>query len=152
MQKQNIIQGALSLNGDDKNYVITINQDCIITTVKWFDAIHFSPSAITDEVKSFKFIVRVNDDGTWSELDTYNSKGNRTGLGGTSYVRKHFKGEYKYISKTIVFGKDRNNGKKGIVKISFNSEDYKRPVREYLTRYGYTKAKKKFLDRLFGRM
>lgn len=152
MQKQKIIQGALSLNGEDKNYIVSINQDCIITTVKWFDAVHFSPTLINDKIKSFKFIVRVNDDGTWSELDVYDSKNSSAGFGGISSTSRHFRGEYRYVTKKIIFGKDRNNGTNGVIKISFDSEDYKRPVREYLTRCGYTKAKKKFINKLFGRM
>ena len=46
------------MNGDDKKYIITIEENKIITTVKWMDAIFFAPNIVTDEMREFKFIAK----------------------------------------------------------------------------------------------
>jgi len=55
------------------------------------------------------------------------------------------------VKKSIGFGKNRDEDTVGIVKIEFNSEEYKKPVAEYLTSCGYKKTNKGFFAALFGR-
>ena len=45
-----VLNGALALNGNDKKYVITVEENRIITTAKWMDAVFFAPNTVTDEV------------------------------------------------------------------------------------------------------
>ena len=150
MTKQDVLRGALALN--NPKYTVTVENDCIITIVNWYNVVGVTPNSINDTSKTFKFIVRLNDDNTWSELDVYDSKSKGASAFGVGMKRTHYRGEYRVIRKDIKFGKNRNDGSTGVVTVSFDSEDYKRPVRDYLIRCGYTKKKKKLFDRLFGRL
>ncbi len=38
---QEVLDGALSLNSEGKKYVIAVEDNKIITTVKWMDAVFF---------------------------------------------------------------------------------------------------------------
>lgn len=148
---QKTLNGALSLNGDDKKYIITVEDNRIITTVKWMDAVFFTPDAITDKMKTFKFIAKLNEDGTWVEIDESNSVKKSVGAGGLSLRYSSFKGKQITFSKTMGIGKNHQDGSVGIIKIDFNSEEYKKPVTDYLARCGYKKTNRGFLASLFGR-
>ena len=148
---QEVLQGALSLNGDDKKYVITVEDNKIITTVKWMDAVLFAPNAVTDEVKQFKFIAKLNEDGTWLEIDESKSVTKSAGAGGFSMNYSSFKGKEIRFNKTIAFGKNREDGSVGVIQIAFNSEEYKKPISDYLASCGYKKTKKGFFASLFGK-
>lgn len=151
MNKQEVLQGALSLNGNDKKYSISIEGDCIITTVKWMNAIFFAPDSVTDEVKEFKFIAKVNDDNTWMEIDESKSIKKSAGLGGFNMNYSSFKGKEISFNKTIGIGKNREDGSVGVIKIEFNSQEYKKPVSDYLASCGYKKTNKGFFASLFGK-
>ena len=151
MNIKEVLQGVLALNGDDKKYVITTEDNKIITTVKWMDAVLFSSDSVTDEMKEFKFIAKLNDDGTWSETDESKSVKKSVGSGGMSMSYSGFKGKQISFNKTIAIGKNKEDGSVGVVKFQFNSEEFKKPVREYLTSCGFKKAKKGFFATLFGR-
>lgn len=149
MDKQSVLQGAMSLNGSDKKYEIKVEDDKIITTVKWMDAVFFGPGTVTDEVKSFKFIAKVNDDGTWLEIDESKSVKKSAGRGGLSMNHSSFKGKEITFDRTIGFGKNRTDDTIGIIDITFNSQEYKKPVSEYLSSCGYKKTNKGFFAGLF---
>ena len=148
---QDVLNGALSLNGDDKKYVITVEDNKIITTVKWMDAIFFAPDTVTDEIRQFKFIAKLNDNGTWLEIDESKTVKKAAGLGGFSINYSSFKGKEISFNKTIAIGKNREDNSGGVVKISFNSEEYKKPVSDYLASCGYKKTNKGFFASLFGK-
>ena len=151
MNIQEVLQGALALNGEDKKYVVTIDGDKIITTVKWMDAVFFAPTSVTDEVKEFRFIAKVNDNGTLLEVDESKSVKKSAGMGGLSMNYSSFKGKEISFNKTIGIGKNRQDGSVGVIKIEFNSEEYKKPVSDYLASCGYKKTNKGFLASLFGK-
>jgi len=151
LKLQEVLNGALSLNGDDKKYVITVEGNKIITTVKWMDAVFFAPDTITDEVQQFKFIAKLNDNRTWLEIDESKAVKRSVGMGGFNMNYSSFKGKEISFNKTIAIGKNRDDNSVGVVKISFNSEEYKKPVSEYLARCGYKKTTKGFFASLFGR-
>ena len=146
-----VLNGVLSLNGEDKKYVISVEDNKIITTVKWMDALIFFPDAITDEVKQFKFIAKLNDNGTWIEIDESKAVNKSAGTSGFSMNYSSFKGKEISFNKTIAIGKNREDGSVGVVKIGFNSEEYKKPVSEYLASCGYKKTNRGFFASLFGR-
>lgn len=148
---QEVLNGALALNGDDKKYVITVEDNRIITTVKWMDAVLFSPVSVTDEVKNFKFIAKLNEDGTWLEMDESKAVSKSVGIGGVGMNYSSFKGKEISFNKTVSFGKNREDGSEGVVTFRFNSEEYKKPVKEYLANCGYKKTNKGFFASLFGR-
>ncbi|MBQ8249730.1 MAG: hypothetical protein IJY93_07630 [Clostridia bacterium] len=137
------------MNKDGQKYKITVDGDKIVTEVKWMDAVLFSPSAVTDEMREFKFIVQVNDDGTWSEIDESKQVSKRIGAGGLSMNYSSFRGKQISFNKTVAIGKNRDDAEVGIVNITFNSEEYKKPVRDYLTANGFKKESKGFFKRLF---
>lgn len=39
--KEQLFESALALNGDDKKYIITVEDNKIITRIKWMDAVFF---------------------------------------------------------------------------------------------------------------
>lgn len=151
MNIQEVLQGALALNGDDKKYSVTVEGDKIITTVKWMDAVFFAPDSVTDEVRQFKFIANLNDNNTWLEIDESKSVKKSAGMGGLSMNYSSFKGKEISFNKTIGIGKNREDGSVGVIKIEFNSEEYKKPVSEYLASCGYKKTNKGFFASLFGK-
>lgn len=151
MTKKEILDGALSLNGEDKKYSVTVDGDKIITEIKWMDAVLFQADSVTDEMKSFKFIVTLNDDNTWTELDKTQSSSVKVGLGGISGGYSSFSGKSISFNKTIAIGKKKDEDGIGVVEFEFNSEEYKKIVREYLEKCGYKKKKKGFFATLFGR-
>ena len=61
------------LNINEKNWTISIEGNQIIAYWKWKDGIFFSPDSITDEVKEYKFIVTLLDNGKWKETDVTNN-------------------------------------------------------------------------------
>lgn len=148
---QQVLQGALALNGEDKKYVVTVEGNDIITTVKWMDAVFFAPEVVTDEVRQFQFIARLKEDGTWLEIDESKAVKRSAGLGGLSMNYSSFKGKEISFNKTIAIGKNRQDDSVGVVKVSFNSEEYKKPVSDYLAGCGYKKTNKGFFAALFGR-
>lgn len=151
MNIQEVLQGALALNGDDKKYSVTVEGDKIITTVKWMDAVFFAPDSVTDEVRQFKFIAKLNDNNTWLEIDESKAVKKSAGMGGLSMNYSSFKGKEISFNKTIGIGKNREDGSVGVIKIEFNSEEYKKPVSEYLASCGYKKTNKGFFASLFGK-
>lgn len=136
MNIQEVLQGALALNGDDKKYSVTVEGDKIITTVKWMDAVFFAPDSVTDEVRQFKFIAKINDNNTWLEIDEPKAVKKSAGIGGLSMNYSSFRGKEISFNKTIGIGKNREDGSVGVIKIEFNSEEYKKPVSEYLASCG----------------
>ena len=151
MNIQEVLKGALALNGEDKKYSVAVEDDKIITTVKWMDAVFFAPDSVTDEVRQFKFIAKLNDNNTWLEIDESKSVKKSAGMGGLSMNYSSFKGKEISFNKTIGIGKNREDGSVGIIKIEFNSEEYKKPVSEYLASCGYKKTNKGFFASLFGK-
>lgn len=151
MNIQEVLQGALALNGDEKKYSVTVEGDKIITTVKWMDAVFFAPGSVTDEVRQFKFIAKLNDNNTWLEIDESKAVKKSAGMGGLSMNYSSFKGKEISFNKTVGIGKNREDGSVGVIKIEFNSEEYKKPVSEYLASCGYKKTNKGFFASLFGK-
>ncbi len=149
MDKQQILNGALLLNGEDKDYQITVEGDRIITTVKWMNGVFFAPDSLTDEVKTFRYIVTLTDDFTWLEMDESIATKKKGGSCGFGVNRSMFKGKQLAFDFSVGVGKDRKDGSVGVVKSVFNSEEYKKPVRDYLLSCGCKKSKKGFLANLF---
>lgn len=151
MTKKEILEGALSLNGDDKKYTVAVDGDKITMSIKWMDAVLFTADSVSDEMKSFQFIVTLHDDNTWTELDKSKSSNVTVGRGGISGGYSSFSGKSISFNKTIALGKKKDEDEAGIVKFEFNSEEYKKILRDYLESCGCKKKKKGFFATLFGR-
>lgn len=134
-QKQQILQAALALNGVDKKYVISVEGDKIITRVNWMNANFFSPGAVTNEMRMFEYAVKINDNGTYSEITGSACSTATVNAGGASYRGGAFVGNQVSYNRTVGFGPN------GPINISFNSEEYKAPVRSLLESYGCKKKK-----------
>lgn len=135
--KQQIFESALALNGDDKKYAITVEDNKIVTRVKWMDAVLFSPTSVSNEMRDFEYTVTVNDDGTYYEIEKYTDTSGAAHSGGFGLRKRVFYG--KRASRTIGLGIDKQTGKAGIVVASFNSAEYIRPVKELMQNAGYKK-------------
>lgn len=140
MTKNEILTRALELNGDDKKYQITVEDDKIITRVKWMDATFFAPDCVTDEVKTFEYIVKIHDNGKYSEVSKKSETTKKLSGGGFGYSKKGFVGKEFTFSKTVGVGENHLDGTAGVISTTFNSEEYKKPVRNLLASCG---AKKK---------
>lgn len=128
MTKEEVLQGALALNGDDKDYVVTVEGDRIV--------IQTDCSAIKDG--SFRCVAHLHDDNTYVETHTDNS--GRGSLGGKA-VR---------VKKSISFSFGDDGGIE-VEKKTFNSRELKKVLRDYLATCGYTRTKKGFFKVLFGK-
>ena len=127
MTKEEVLQGALALNGDGKGYVVTVEGDRIVIQTEY--------SAIRDG--SFCCVAHLNDDNTYVETHTDNS--GRGSLGGKSVRVKR--------SISFTFG----DGGVEVEKKAFNSQELKKVLRDYLASCGYKRTKKGFFKALFGR-
>ena len=133
MTKQEVLQGALALNGSDKQYTVTVEGDTIIIQSK------FSANATGTRTGTFRCVAHLNDDNTY--VETHSARdGRRSQLGKVVKVQKS-------ISFTFGGGSDTVE----VEKESFNSEDIKKILREYLDGCGYKRTNKGFFRRLFGR-
>jgi len=148
--KEQLFEEALALNGEDKKYVISIEDNKIITRIKWMDATLFSPDTIIDEIKEFEYIVKLDDNGKYTELNKSVSAGKSFGRGGFKFGKNISIGHEKTYVKTIGFGRNNENGETGIVDVTFNSEEYKKPVRTLLKKFGYKKRMSTFTKFFIG--
>ena len=123
MTKNEVISGALALNGDYKDYVVTTEGDKIIIEAK------YSPNTI------FRCVAHLNDDNTYTEVHYANDSG------------------YAYYGKasSVSFSLGKKGDGSGIAKEEFNSEKIKKVLRNYLESCGYKRTNKGFFKRLFGK-
>ena len=133
MTKQEVLQGALTLNGSDKQYTVTVESDTITIQSK------FSANATGTRTGTFRCVAHLNDDNTYVETHSAHD-GRRSQFGKVVKVQKS-------ISFTFGGGSDTVE----VEKESFNSEDIKKILREYLDGCGYKRTNKGFFRRLFGR-
>ena len=129
MTKQEVLQGALSLNGDDKKYTITVEDDKIIIETKYYGT--------PKQKATFRFIARLRDDNTYTET-SFDSDG---------YSMQY--GSFTKNKKSVSFTFGGRNENVEVEKDSFDSEACKEVLREYLASCGY--QKKGFFKRLFGK-
>ena len=133
MTKQEVLQGALALNGDGKKYTVTVEGDTITIQAK------YSANATGTRKGTFQCSAHLHDDQTY--VETHDShEGGRSTFGKSVKVQK---------SISFTFGGDSDAIE--VEKESFNSEDLKRVLREYLSSCGYVRTNQGFWKRLFGK-
>ena len=133
MTKQEALQGALALNGSDKQYTVTVEGDTITIQSK------FSANATGTRTGAFRCVAHLNDNNTY--VETHSAHDGR---------RSQF-GKVVKVQKSISFTFGGGSDKVEVEKESFNSEDIKKILREYLDGCGYKRTNKGFFRRLFGR-
>ena len=133
MTKQEALQGALALNGSDKQYTVTVEGDTITIQSK------FSANATGTRTGTFRCVAHLNDDNTY--VETHSARDGR---------RSQF-GKVVKVQKSISFTFGGGSDTVEVEKESFNSEDIKKILREYLDGCGYKRTNKGFFRRLFGR-
>lgn len=112
MTKQEVLQDALALNGSDKKYTVTVEGDKIIIETKY--------RGTRVRESTFRCIAHLKDDNTYIETD-YDFDGYRRQYG---YIRK----------KTVSYCLDGS-------KQTFDSEETKKVLRDYLESCGYKRTK-----------
>ena len=133
MTKQEVLQGALALNGDGKKYTVTVEGDTITIQAK------YSANATGTRKGTFQCSAHLHDDQTY--VETHKSHdGGRSTLGKSVKVQK---------SISFTFGGDSDAIE--VEKESFHSEDLKRVLRDYLSSCGYVRTNQGFWKRLFGK-
>ena len=133
MTKQEVLQGALALNGSDKKYTVTVEDDKITIQSK------YSANATGTRTGIFRCVAHLNDDNTYVETHS-DTDGRRKGFGKVVKVQR---------SISFTFG-----GGDGTVKVereNFNSENIKKVLRNYLKSCGYKRTNKGFFKKLFGK-
>ena len=133
MTKQEVLQGAITLNGSDKQYTVTVERDTITIQSK------FSANATGTRTGTFRCVAHLNDDNTY--VETHSARDGR---------RSQF-GKVVKVQKSISFTFGGGSDTVEVEKESFNSEDIKKILREYLDGCGYKRTNKGFFRRLFGR-
>ena len=133
MTKEEVLQGALALNGSDKQYTVTVEGDTITIQSK------FSANATGTRTGTFRCVAHLNDDNTY--VETHSARDGR---------RSQF-GKVVKVQKSISFTFGGGSDIVEVEKESFNSEDIKKILREYLDGCGYKRTNKGFFRRLFGR-
>lgn len=133
MTKQEVLQGALALNGDGKKYTVTVEGDTITIQAK------YSANATGTRKGTFQCSAHLHDDQTYVETHKSHDSGRST-LGKSVKVQK---------SISFTFGGDSDAIE--VEKESFNSEDLKRVLRDYLSSCGYVRTNQGFWKRLFGK-
>lgn len=119
MTKQEVLQGALALNGSDKKYVVTIEDNKIIIESR------FNANATGTRKGSFRCVAHLNDDNTY--VETHSAHDGR---------RSEF-GKVVKVQKSISFTFGGNNETVEVEKETFNSEEIKKVLRDYLGSCGY---------------
>ena len=130
MTKEEVLQGALALNGNDKKYTVTVEGDRIITEVKY---------ATRSTTNVFRSVACLNDDNTYVELHKHID--NDDGHVQFGKVIHKYTARSLYIKNGMIQSENEH----------FNSEDYKKIVRDYLESCGYKRTNKGFFKRLFGK-
>ena len=133
MTKEEVLQGALTLNGSDKKYTVSVEDDRITIQSK------FSANAIGTRTGTFCCVAHLNNDNTYVETHTAHD-GRRSQFGKVVKMQKS-------ISFTFGGGSDTVE----VERESFSSENIKKILRDYLEGCGYKRTKKGFFRRLFGR-
>ncbi|MBQ9131362.1 MAG: hypothetical protein IJX62_02675 [Clostridia bacterium] len=133
MTKQEVLQGALALNGSDQKYIVTVEDDKIMIESR------FNANATGTRRGTFRCIAHLNDDNTY--VETHSAHDGR---------RSQF-GKVVTVQKSISFTFGGNSGTAEVEKESSDSEEIKKILRDYLKGCGYKRTNKGFLRRLFGR-
>ena len=133
MTKEEVLQGALALNGSDKKYTVSVEDDRITIQSK------FSANAIGTRTGTFCCVAHLNNDNTYVETHTAHD-GRRSQFGKVVKMQKS-------ISFTFGGGSDTVE----VERESFSSENIKKILRDYLEECGYKRTNKGFFRRLFGR-
>jgi hypothetical protein len=130
MTKDEVLQGALALNGDDKKYTVSVGDDKIIIEAKYYG----SPKRNA----TFRCVAHLNDDKTYVETHS-DHDGSRSEFGKVAIAQKYISFSFGEKSNTIEAKKE-----------SFNSENIKKVLRDYLEACGYKRTNKGFFKKLFG--
>ena len=130
MTKEEVLQGALALNGEGNKYKITVEGDRIITEARFYTS---------HTTSTFRSIACLNDDNTYVEIHKARDE---DGVQFGKVVKKQWSG-------TLSFDKESRKLKADTEK--FDSEDCKRIVRDYLESCGYKRTNKGFWRRLLGK-
>ena len=133
MTKQDVLQGALALNGSNEKYTITIEENKIMIESK------FNANATGTRRSTFRYIAHLNDDNTYVETHSQHD-GRRSQLGKVVKVKKSISFTFGGDDKTVEVEKE-----------TFNSEDIKKVLRNYLETCGYKRTNKCFFKRLLGK-
>ena len=131
MTKREVLQGALALNGSDKKYSVTVEDNKIVIEAKLI--------ALFARKGIFRCVAHLNDDNTYVETHLVHGEGH------TKF------GKVVKVQKTISFTFGGNDIAVEVEKESFNSEDVKKVLRDYLESCGYQRTNKGFFKRLFGK-
>ena len=123
----------IAVDDSDRKYTVTVEGNKIIIQSK------FSANATGTRTGTFRCVAHLNDDNTY--VETHSARDGR---------RSQF-GKVVKVQKSISFTFGGGSDIVEVEKESFNSEDIKKILREYLDGCGYKRTNKGFFRRLFGR-
>lgn len=135
--KRDIIEKAVREFSDGKYpFIVETDGDRLVFRWRWMDATVFGISSISREVKEFRHVVILGNDGTFYGYDT--DDGSYAGARFSGKVRaggSTFTGQEIRIRREAAFGKDRDGA--GIRTWEFSTEDVHGPVRKFFTDNGW---------------
>ena len=103
------------INSGSYPFIAFIHDESLIISFRWKDAISFAAGATMKDIQSFRYVVILNDDGTFYGYDTDDRTLAKTGINGWAFLRpSSFIGHEIRFSKEIAIGKNRNENNIGI--------------------------------------
>lgn len=116
MTKNEMLNAAVKvINSGSYPFVAFIQDESLIISFRWKDAISFETGVTMKEMQSFRYVVILNDDGTFYGYDTDDMTLAKTGINGRAFLRtSSFIGHEIRFSKEIAIGKNRNENNIGI--------------------------------------
>ena len=128
---------------ENGNYPFSVSlkqPDTLVARWKWTDARFYGMNSITDEVKNYEFIVRLDDKGKYHEHDKSNFSKAHMEKGKITFASNSFYGKQTQKNITIGFGKNKDTNESGILDFEFDTSLVKKPIRDFLNSKGLKKA------------
>ena len=147
------LAGVGQLNRPGQPFAYWVEGTSIVGRWLWQDQTLFGPGAVTDEVRSYAFICELQPDGTYKEHSEEATKQSGFSVGdgkiGASFGGSSFHGLSTRREFSAGLGHDNQTGQWGLVTASLDSEQIKKPLRDYLAYYGW-QPKRGLMSKLFG--
>ncbi|MDR1016531.1 MAG: hypothetical protein LBL67_03550 [Coriobacteriales bacterium] len=149
MMDLNAIVDQLNNANDIPGLEYKLDDDNIILDYTWVDRADAGLGAIGDVKKNYKYIVKVEADGTYTDKEKTKDASNSLSFGadGISFGGDYstFSGHTTHSKQVSIgaFSKDKNTGEVGLVVNHIDMDAVKSSLQEVLASYGLHRAEKK---------
>ncbi len=124
-------------------WLCTIDKGHLVIQLNWMDGTYFSGLNVTRAQKCYRHVVTVTPDGKFKAHDAEAEKELSVGLSGISVKAAAFEGYSTRSTTEIVLGKKAREKRFGVNTYSFNSDAFKKEIREYFESIGIDDGRSK---------